>query len=223
MLKRSLDIGLSLLGLVVLAPALVATAVWIKLDSPGPVFYRGRRSGRGGRPFEILKFRSMVIEADKVGASSTAEDDPRITRVGAVIRRLKIDELPQLLNVLRGEMSLVGPRPQVQWAVDRYDDEERALLKVRPGITDWASLYYRNEGEILCGSTDPDADYLRLIAPGKTRLGLLYVHNHTLVTDLRIIVATALSVLGIDPDWCFGPLQREAVAGQEIITQQRAA
>lgn len=223
MLKRPLDVGLSLLGLAVLAPALVATAVGIKLGSQGPVFYRGRRIGRGGQPFEILKFRSMVVEADKVGASSTAGDDPRITRLGAVIRRLKIDELPQLINVLRGEMSLVGPRPQVQWAVDRYDDQERALLQVRPGITDWASLHYRNEGEILRGSRDPDADYLRLIAPGKTRLGLLYVHKHNVITDLRIIAATALCVFGIDPDWCFGPPQREAIAGPDTLTQRRAA
>ena len=120
MSKRLLDVVASSVGLVLLAPMLLAVALLVRLESKGPSLYLGRRVGRGGRPFSILKFRTMVVDADKVGASSTAEDDPRITRVGAVIRRFKVDELPQFINVLRGEMSLVGPRPQVQWAVDRY-------------------------------------------------------------------------------------------------------
>jgi lipopolysaccharide/colanic/teichoic acid biosynthesis glycosyltransferase len=153
----------------------------------------------------MLKFRSMVVGADRRGASSTSEDDPRITSVGRLLRRFKLDELPQLLNVLRGDMSFVGPRPQVQWAVDLYSDEERALLSLRPGVTDFASLRFRNEGEILKGSSDPDRDYLLKIAPAKIRLGLHYVRNCSLWTDLRIITATALSVLGVDPGWCLPP------------------
>jgi lipopolysaccharide/colanic/teichoic acid biosynthesis glycosyltransferase len=212
MLKRCVDVCFSLTGLVILAPLLLATAIAVRLESRGPALYCARRAGRGGKPFYILKFRSMVIDADKSGPSSTASDDKRITKVGAFVRRFKIDELPQLINVLKGEMSLVGPRPQVEWAVAQYTDRERHLLDVRPGITDFASLHYRNEGEILRGSADPDTDYFRLIAPGKTALGLHYVENHNLLTDLRIVAATALVVAGVDPEWCFGPAERAALA-----------
>jgi lipopolysaccharide/colanic/teichoic acid biosynthesis glycosyltransferase len=212
MLKRCVDVCFSLTGLVILAPLLLATAIAVRLESRGPALYCARRAGRGGKPFYILKFRSMVVDADKAGPSSTASDDKRITKVGAFVRRFKIDELPQLINVLKGDMSLVGPRPQVEWAVAQYTDRERHLLDVRPGITDFASLHYRNEGEILRGSADPDADYFRLIAPGKTALGLHYVENHNLLTDLRIVAATALVVAGVDPEWCFGPAERAALA-----------
>jgi lipopolysaccharide/colanic/teichoic acid biosynthesis glycosyltransferase len=192
----------------VLALPLLAIALWIKLDSKGPVFYRGKRVGRGGKQFHILKFRSMVVDAERIGASSTSDDDPRITRPGKFIRRCKLDELPQLINVFLGEMSMVGPRPQVQWAVDLYTDVERSLLGVRPGITDYSSLVYRNEGEILRGSTDPDKDYLEKIAPGKIQLGLLYVRTHNLWIDVKIILATALAIPGIDPLWCLPPSER---------------
>jgi lipopolysaccharide/colanic/teichoic acid biosynthesis glycosyltransferase len=150
----------------------------------------------------MLKFRTMIVDAERVGPSSTAGDDPRITRPGRFMRRLKLDELPQLLNVLVGDMSFVGPRPQVQWAVDLYSSEERHLLDVRPGITDWASLLFRNEGEILAGSSDPDRDYLEKIAPLKIKLGLHYVYHRSFIVDLEIILATALSVVGVDPAWC---------------------
>lgn len=200
--KRGLDFALAFAGLVVLSPILLAIAIAVKLTSPGPTFYAGVRIARGGGNFAMLKFRTMVAGADKLGASSTASDDARITRVGALLRRFKLDELPQLINVLRGEMSFVGPRPQVRWAVDLYTPEERLLLTVRPGITDYASLRFRNEGEILRGSSDPDRDYLEKIAPEKIRLGLHYVRTYSFAVDAKIICATLLSVAGLDPAWC---------------------
>ena len=149
--KRALDAALAATGLIALAPLMLLLAVAIKLESRGPTLYRGTRVGLNGRDFTMLKFRTMIIGAER-GPSSTSADDHRITRVGAVLRRFKLDELPQMLNVLRGDMSLVGPRPQVRWAVDLYRPEERLLLSVRPGITDYASIRYRNEAEILRGS-----------------------------------------------------------------------
>lgn len=200
--KRAIDVVLAFVGLVLLSPVLLAIAVWIRATSPGPVLYAGRRVGRLGLFINMLKFRTMVVGADKIGASSTSDDDTRITPVGRLLRRYKLDELPQLLNVLKGDMSFVGPRPQVQWAVDLYTPEERLLLSVRPGITDFASLRFRNEGEILKGSSDPDRDYLEKIAPEKVRLGLHYVRHCSLSIDARIIIATALSLVGVDPEWC---------------------
>src|SRR5204862_5888771 len=135
------------------------------IDRDGPVLYGGRRAGRGGREFKMYKFRSMVTNADRIGGADTADDDPRLTKTGRFLRRHKLDELPQLINVLRGDMSLVGPRPQFKWAVDLYNGEERRLLTVRPGITDYASIRFRNESEILKGSTDPDQDYMEKIHP----------------------------------------------------------
>jgi lipopolysaccharide/colanic/teichoic acid biosynthesis glycosyltransferase len=212
-MKRLLDILLSLFGIVALCLPLVAIAIWIKFDSRGPLLYRGKRVGRRGSDFRIAKFRTMVVDADKIGASSTAADDPRITRAGVLLRRLKLDELPQLFNVLAGSMSFVGPRPQVRWATDLYTESERDLLSVRPGITDYASLAFRNEGEILRGSSDPDGDYLKIIAPSKNRLALEYVHNHGVVIDLRIISATVLAIAGIDPSWC------QTAQGRQIISE----
>jgi lipopolysaccharide/colanic/teichoic acid biosynthesis glycosyltransferase len=201
-LKRLFDLLAALILVILFSPILVFFAIWVKASDGGPVFYRGPRVGRGGRMFKMLKFRTMVVDADKVGPSSTAGDDPRITPAGRIMRRYKLDELPQLLNVLAGDMSLVGPRPQVKWAVDLYTPEERHLLDVRPGITDFASLRFRNEAEILMGSADPDKDYLEKIAPLKIKLGLHYVHTYSLATDLNILAATALSVAGVDPSWC---------------------
>ncbi len=158
-MKRAIDLISSGLGLIVLSPVFGVLALWIKLDSRGPIFYRGVRVGRHGKAFRMFKFRSMVQNADKIGAASTPEDDPRVTRVGSFLRAYKLDELPQLLNVFMGEMSLVGPRPQVAWAVDLYSPEEKGVLNVRPGITDYASLRFREEGKILSGSSNPDKDY----------------------------------------------------------------
>jgi lipopolysaccharide/colanic/teichoic acid biosynthesis glycosyltransferase len=194
MIKRLFDLFWSAAGLFLLAPVLIGLSLAIKITSPGPLFYRGERIGLKGRPFRIYKFRTMVVDADKIGGSSTPEDDPRVTRVGKFLRKYKLDELPQLLNVLSGEMSLVGPRPQVAWAVEKYTSEERAVLDVQPGITDWASLKFANEGEILKGSADPDRDYWEKIHPEKMSLALDYARNHTLLMDIRIIVATISKV-----------------------------
>src|SRR3954467_4317285 len=146
-LKRILDVLVALTGLVILFPVFLALAVWVKASSPGPMLYAGKRVGMNGKPFRMLKFRTMVVNADKMGASSTSDDDVRLTSAGKFLRRFKLDELPQLINVLDGDMSFVGPRPQVEWAVNLYTAEERGLLSVRPGITDFASLRFRNEGE----------------------------------------------------------------------------
>lgn len=187
--KRLFDITFSIAGLVMLSPVFVIISILIKRDG-GPVFYRGERVGLRGKLFRIYKFRSMVVDAEKIGGSSTPDDDPRITGVGRFIRKYKLDELPQLINVLMGEMSFVGPRPQVKWAVDLYGEEEKMLLSVRPGITDFASLTFRNEAEILKGSKDPDKDYLEKIAPEKIRLSLEYVKNRSFILDLKIVFIT---------------------------------
>lgn len=190
MLKRLFDIIFSFIGLVFLSPLILLISLLIKRDSQGPMFYRGVRLGRDGKPFRILKFRTMVVNAEKLGAASTPEDDLRITKIGKFLRRYKLDELPQLINVLKGEMSFVGPRPQVPWAVELYTDEEKILLSVAPGITDYASLEFSNEAEILRGSTAPDKDYLEKIAPEKLRLGLEYVRTRSLGVDLKILAKT---------------------------------
>ena len=194
MVKRAFDAVFSFIGVLLLSPALIIISVLIKLDSPGPVFYKGVRVGLQGRPFKMFKFRTMVIDADKVGGSSTPEDDPRLTRMGRFLRKFKLDELPQLINVLTGEMSLVGPRPQVQWAVDLYTPEERTVLTVRPGITDYASLHFPNEGEILKGSKDPDKDYMEKIHPKKMSLSLDYVRSRSFWVDLKIILQTIVAI-----------------------------
>ena len=167
-------------------------AAWrISSGRDGPVLYRGVRVGIGGRPFVMYKFRTMVIDADRIGGPSTANDDPRLTAVGRTLRRYKLDELPQLFNVLRGDMSIVGPRPQVLEEVRLYSPEERQLLTVKPGITDWASLRFHNEGEILEGHTDPNLAYAQLIRPEKMRLALAYVRTGSVIEDVRIVLATA--------------------------------
>jgi lipopolysaccharide/colanic/teichoic acid biosynthesis glycosyltransferase len=192
--KRLFDIVVSAVGLLVLSPLLLLLALWIKLDSPGPVLYAALRVGKGGRLFRMYKFRTMVIDADRIGGSSTPDDDPRITRVGRILRRSKLDELPQLLNVLSGTMSLVGPRPQVTWAVELYTPEQREVLTVPPGITDYATIHFPNEGEILRGSTDPDRDYMEKIHPEKMRLSLEYVRRRSLGTDVAVLMRTFAAV-----------------------------
>lgn len=195
--KRLFDVLFSALGLLVLAPFLLLLAAAIRLDSPGPVFYRGVRVGMGGKPFRIFKFRSMVADAESKGASSTSGTDPRVTRTGRFIRRYKLDEFSQLINVLLGDMSLVGPRPEVPKFVDRYTDEEKVILTVRPGVTDWASIKYHNEGEIIesSGIADADEAYERLIRPGKLLLQMKYVRERTMWIDLKIILCTILTIV----------------------------
>ncbi len=193
--KRTFDTVISAAGLVILSPVIAAIAVAVKAGSPGPLLYRGSRVGRDGRPFNMLKFRTMVIDADRIGGSSTPGDDPRVTPLGKTLRRFKLDELPQLWNVFTGDMSLVGPRPQVKWAVDLYTPREREILTVRPGITDEASLKFSNEAEILRGSTDPDKDYMEKIHPEKMRLSLEYVATRSFRRDLSLIAQTVGTVL----------------------------
>jgi lipopolysaccharide/colanic/teichoic acid biosynthesis glycosyltransferase len=192
--KRLFDIVASAAGLLVLSPLLLLLAAWIRVDSPGPVLYAAPRVGRGGRLFRMYKFRTMVMNADRIGGSSTPDDDPRITRAGRWLRRYKLDELPQLLNVLNGTMSLVGPRPQVKWAVELYTPEQREVLTVPPGITDYASIHFPNEGELLRGSANPDRDYMEKIHPEKMRLSLEYVRRRSLRTDLAVLARTFAAV-----------------------------
>lgn len=187
------------LALVIVAPLLALAALMVKLSSRGPVFYRGTRVGLNGKLFPMLKFRTMVVDAESLGGSATAADDPRITRFGKFLRRYKLDELPQLFNVLLGDMSLVGPRPEVEKYVNLYSPEEKAILTVRPGITDWASIWNSNEAAVLEGSRDPERTYEELIRPTKLALQLLYVRDHSFFVDLKILFHTAVKL--IDEDW----------------------
>ncbi len=195
MLKSLFDILFSALGLIVMFPFLISSTIAIKLNSKGPVFYRGKRIGRYGKPFKIFKFRTMVVNAEKLGGPSTADDDPRITKIGKFLRKYKLDELPQLINVLKGEMSFVGPRPEVQHYVDMFTEEEKAILSVRPGITDWASLWNPDEGAILKGSKDPEKAYMEKIRPEKLKLQLKYVREGSFRIDLRIILLTLKTIM----------------------------
>jgi lipopolysaccharide/colanic/teichoic acid biosynthesis glycosyltransferase len=195
MMKRAFDFVSSLVGLILASPVLLVIAILIKKEDGGPVFYRGVRVGRFGKPFRIFKFRTMVVNAEKLGGPSTADDDPRITKVGKFIRKYKLDELPQLINVLKGEMSIVGPRPEVQMYVDMFTEEEKAIISVRPGITDWASIWNPDEGAILAGNRDPEKTYMEKIRPEKIRLQLKYVEEKSLWVDLKIILRTLMAVV----------------------------
>ncbi len=190
--KRAFDITAAFAGLVVLAPVMLAIAALIRLSDGGSVFYRQRRVGRYGREFGILKFRTMVPDADRRGPLVTGRTDPRITRVGRVLRRWKLDELPQLWNVLRGEMSFVGPRPEVAKYVARYTEEQRSLLSLKPGVTDLATLQFRNEEELLARAENVEEFYVRHCIPRKFELNMRYARRATFWTDLWVITATVL-------------------------------
>lgn len=195
MAKELLDRCVALAGLLMLSPlfAVLLFLVW-RQDGRSP-FYIADRTGRGGGTFRMVKIRSMVANADRLGATSTTGDDARITGVGQFIRRWKIDELSQLWNVLKGDMSLVGPRPQVMSDVATYTQRECDLLKVKPGITDFSSIVFADEGEILRDSDNPDLDYRRLIRPNKSQLGLFYVEHRSLTVDIRLIALTLLRIV----------------------------
>lgn len=194
MIKRLFDITVAGCALALFSPVMLLVAVWIKRDSPGPVFYRGRRSGRGGVPFYMLKFRSMVVDADRLGGPTTAGTDSRITSSGRFVRQYKLDELPQLINVLLGEMSLVGPRPEIVEKVDAYSANEKRILELRPGITDWASIWNSDEGGVLAGVADADAAYEQVIRPGKIKLQLYYLETHSLWSDMKILASTVIRI-----------------------------
>lgn len=193
-LKRAMDIVLSAGGLLVLSPLLLLCALAVKVDSPGGVFYRQERIGRYGKPFRIFKFRTMVENADKKGLLITVGADSRITRVGKFLRKTKMDELPQLLNVFIGDMSFVGPRPEVKRYVDLYTPAQRNVLLVRPGITDYASLAYRDENTLLEKSGDPEQTYIQTIMPEKLELNRRYLGEISVLTDIKLIVSTVLAI-----------------------------
>ena len=193
-LKRLMDIVISGSALLVIWPVLLIVAIAIKIDDPGPVFYRQVRVGRGGKTFRIFKFRTMVVDADKKGLAITVGRDNRITRVGALLRKTKLDELAQLINVFTGEMSFVGPRPEVQKYVDMYTPYQRQVLLVRPGITDYASIAYRNENDMLAGAQDPERMYIDVIMPDKIELNMKYLREISPVADIRLIFGTIAAV-----------------------------
>ena len=192
---RFFDFILSLVGLVVLAPIFIMLAIWIKIDSKGPVFYKQVRVGQNGINFGLFKFRSMVVDADKKGLITVGGRDPRITRSGYFIRKYKLDELPQLINVLVGDMSLVGPRPEVRKYVNLYTDEQQKVLSVKPGITDYASIEYMDENEILGKSSDPEKTYIEDIMPEKIKYNMKYINNKNLFEYFKIIFLTVLKIV----------------------------
>jgi lipopolysaccharide/colanic/teichoic acid biosynthesis glycosyltransferase len=194
-MKRLLDILLAFVGLVVAAPVLLPVMFLVWWQDKHSPFYIAPRMGRGERPFRMVKLRSMVIHADKSGVDSTAANDRRVTAVGRFIRRYKLDELTQLWNVLKGDMSLVGPRPNVERETRMYTAVEKRLLSVRPGITDYASIVFSDEGDILKDRADPDIAYNQLIRPYKGQLGLFYIDNASLLLDLKLIVLTLIAVV----------------------------
>jgi len=191
MAKRAFDVLVSLCAIVLLAPLLIALAAWVKIDSKGPALFRQKRVGRHGVPFEILKFRTMRADASVEGPLITVGNDSRITRAGAILRRYKLDELPQFFNVLRGEMSVVGPRPEVPRYVALYTERQKAaVLSVRPGVTDAASLAFRNESDLLATADDPESFYTQVILPAKLAQAEAYVATHSLGGDIRIVLRT---------------------------------
>lgn len=192
---RFFDFILSLVGLVLLAPIFIVLAIWIKIDSKGPVFYKQVRVGQNGIDFGLFKFRSMVVDADKKGLITVGGRDPRITRSGYFIRKYKLDELPQLINVLVGDMSLVGPRPEVRKYVDLYTDEQQKVLSVKPGITDYASIEYMDENEILGKSSDPEKTYIEEIMPEKIKYNMKYIQNKNVSEYFKIIFLTLLKIV----------------------------
>ena len=195
-MKRMFDLLFCSLGLLLFFPLFLVISVAIRLDSPGPVFFRQVRVGRNGRPFRIFKFRTMCAGAETGGRKITVGDDPRVTRAGCFLRRLKLDELPQLINVVKGEMSLVGPRPEVPWYVEFYPEEvRRQVLSVRPGITDIASIKYRDESALLAGAADPERMYVNVVLPEKLKHYVQYVSERTLWLDFKIILLTLMEIV----------------------------
>ena len=193
--KRIFDFICSTLGLIVLSPVLFAIAIKIKTGSDGPVFFKQIRVGEKNNEFEILKFRTMVVDAEKLGRQITVGNDNRITKIGAFLRKYKLDELPQLINVFKGDMSLVGPRPEVPRYVKLYNEEQKKVLQVKPGITDLASIRYRDENELLGEADNPDDFYINTIMPDKLALNLEYIHKNNVFFDIYIILKTIIKCI----------------------------
>ena len=207
MLKRIFDFLAALLGLILLSPLFVITSLLIKTDK-GPVLFKQPRAGRNGKVFNIYKFRSMVPDAHKLGAMVTAEHDPRITKVGKILRKTKLDELPQLFNVLKGDMSLVGPRPEVPYYVNQWPEQDRnILLSVRPGITDYATFLYNDEQAELAKADDPERAYITEVMPHKLYLYRQYVQDRGFWLDIRILMGTLLKMIGFKPEFLIPELK----------------
>jgi lipopolysaccharide/colanic/teichoic acid biosynthesis glycosyltransferase len=198
--KRAFDLFFAFLGLGLTSPLIVVIILLIKLDSPGPALYRGSRVGLNGEKFRILKFRTMAENAERIGGPSTALNDPRLTKVGRFLRKYKLDELPQLINIARGEMSFVGPRPQVEQYTKLYNQQEKIILSVKPGLTDYASIRFVNLDKIL-GNGQVDEKYYREIEPEKNRLRIRYVRNRSTWVDFKIIIQTLISLFRIRSLW----------------------
>ena len=193
-MKRLFDIVFALTMLLLLAPLFLVLACWVGMDSRGGVFFGQQRVGKGGKHFTLWKFRTMKPHSEKGGQLTVGSSDVRITRAGYFLRKFKVDELPQLWNVVRGEMSVVGPRPEVPRYVAHYTEHQRSVLNIRPGITDYASLHYFNESDLLAKSENPEATYLNEVLPAKLQLNLVYLQSHTFWGDLRIILLTGLRI-----------------------------
>lgn len=192
---RIFDLLFSVIGLSLLSPFLIIVYILIRLESKGEGFYIQERIGKHGIPFQLYKFRSMTTGSDKEGLITVGEKDNRITKIGYFIRRYKIDELPQLWNVIKGDMSLVGPRPEVKKYTDLYTEEQKTILNVKPGITDWASIKYVDENRLLGETENPDETYINIILPSKIKLNMIFINNHTLKEYFKIIFATISNII----------------------------
>jgi len=194
MIKRLFDLLFSFFGLLIFSPLLLIISLIIKFNDGGSVFYMATRVGLNGKLFRMFKFRTMIVNADKIGPSSTTSSDHRITPIGHLLRKYKLDEIPQFINVFIGDMSIVGPRPEVKKFTDLFTEEEKAILSVKPGITDWASIWNPDEGSILEGAEDPDKAYMELIWPQKKLLQMKYVQSRSLINDIKIIFLTLKAI-----------------------------
>jgi lipopolysaccharide/colanic/teichoic acid biosynthesis glycosyltransferase len=198
---RILDIILTTLGIIILMPFFIIIGILIKLNSKGPFLYKQERVGWKGIDFQVYKFRTMYVDSDKLGLLTVGGRDPRITKVGYYLRKLKLDELPQLFNVLFGNMSLVGPRPEVRKYVELYTFEQKKILLIKPGITDWASIVYRDENIILEKSLNPEKDYIQIILPDKIKYNLIFLNNYKVLEYLKILIFTFIKI--INPKFTF--------------------
>ncbi|MCC6250957.1 MAG: sugar transferase [Bacteroidia bacterium] len=195
MVKRLFDIFFSLLGIIILLPVFIVISFFIVIDSKGGIFYKQERIGKNAQPFKLYKFRTMYSNSDKKGLLTVGFKDNRITRIGYFLRKYKIDELPQLINVFIGNMSFVGPRPEVEKYVKLYNETQRKVFNVKPGITDWASIKYVHENEILAASNNPEKTYIEEIMPAKLLLNLDYVHKNSFFTDIKIMLLTLKAII----------------------------
>ena len=194
-MTRFFDIVFSILGIIILMPFFLSLILWIKFDSKGSIIYKQKRVGKNNIDFNVFKFRTMYLDSDKLGLLTIRGRDPRVTKAGYFLRKFKLDELPQLINVLIGDMSLVGPRPEVRKYVDLYTNEQKKILSIRPGITDWASIEYRDENIILEKSNNPEKDYIEIIMPDKIKLNNIYVLHFNLIEYFKIIFITFYRII----------------------------